>query len=162
MATQRFSLHPYWIEALPDDEKVRLFTNVCGYLEDSGGCLDHFHPDQRWSRETILDYINRQFIEDFTKAAEADIETGGDKERLFQFVVLPQCRHLLPEPEDKPYLEETGQLTRHTGHLVTCLVVPHFWSLDIPEDWKKEWFLDFYRLEEEWIAGGFSAVGIDG
>ena len=73
----------------------------------------------------------------------------------------PQCRHLLPQAEDKPHMEETGPITRYSGHLVTCLVVPNFWSLRIPEAWKKEWFLSFYELEEEWIAGGFSGVMVD-
>ena len=157
-----FHLQREFIEALTDHQKTELFSNVCGYLEDSGHYLDHFNSEARWSRETILDYINNQFWEDFSDAARADIKSGGDKERLFQFIVLPQCRHLLPEQADKPYMEETGQVTRHTGHLVTCLVVPNFWSLPIPEEWKREWFLSFYELEEEWIVGGFSGVGVDG
>ena len=125
-----FHLQREFIEALTDHQKTELFSNVCGYLEDSGHYLDHFNSEARWSRETILDYINNQFWEDFSDAATADIKSGGDKERLFQFIVLPQCRHLLPEQADKPYMEETGQVTRHTGHLVTCLVVPNFWSID--------------------------------
>ena len=157
-----FHLQREFIEALTDHQKTELFSNVCGYLEDSGHYLDHFNSEARWSRETILDYINNQFWEDFSDAARADIKSGGDKERLFQFIVLPQCRHLLPEQADKPYMEETGQVTRHTGHLVTCLVVPNFWSLPIPEEWKREWFLSFYELEEEWLVGGFSGVGVDG
>ena len=157
-----FHLQREFIEALTDHQKTELFSNVCGYLEDSGHYLDHFNSEARWSRETILDYINNQFWEDFSDAAKADIKSGGDKERLFQFIVLPQCRHLLPEQADKPYMEETGQVTRHTGHLVTCLVVPNFWSLPIPEEWKREWFLSFYELEEEWIVGGFSGIGVDG
>ena len=157
-----FHLQREFIEALTDHQKTELFSNVCGYLEDSGHYLDHFNSEARWSRETILDYINNRFWEDFSDAATADIKSGGDKERLFQFIVLPQCRHLLPEQADKPYMEETGQVTRHTGHLVTCLVVPNFWSLPIPEEWKREWFLSFYELEEEWIVGGFSGVGVDG
>lgn len=157
-----FHLQREFIEALTDHQKTELFSNVCGYLEDSGHYLDHFNSEARWSRETILDYINNQFWEDFSDAATADIKSGGDKERLFQFIVLPQCRHLLPEQADKPFMEETGQVTRHTGHLVTCLVVPNFWSLPIPEEWKREWFLSFYELEEEWIVGGFSGVGVDG
>ena len=157
-----FHLQREFIEALTNHQKTELFSNVCGYLEDSGHYLDHFNSEARWSRETILDYINNQFWEDFSDAATADIKSGGDKERLFQFIVLPQCRHLLPEQADKPYMEETGQVTRHTGHLVTCLVVPNFWSLPIPEEWKREWFLSFYELEEEWIVGGFSGIGVDG
>ena len=157
-----FHLQREFIEALTDHQKTELFSNVCGYLEDSGHYLDHFNSEARWSRETILDYINNQFWEDFSDAATADIKSGGDKERLFQFIVLPQCRHLLPEQADKPYMEETGQVTRHTGHLVTCLVVPNFWSLPIPEEWKGECFLSFYELEEEWIVGGFSGIGVDG
>ena len=157
-----FHLQREFIEALTDHQKTELFSNVCGYLEDSGHYLDHFNSEARWSRETILDYINNQFWEDFSDAATADIKSGGDKERLFQFIVLPQCRHLLPEQADKPYMEETGQVTRHTGHLVTCLVVPNFWRLPIPEEWKREWFLSFYELEEEWIVGGFSGIGVDG
>ena len=157
-----FHLQREFIEALTDQQKTELFSNVCGYLEDSGHYLDHFNSEARWSRETILDYINNQFWEDFSDAATADIKSGGEKERLFQFIVLPQCRHLLPEQADKPYMEETGQVTRHTGHLVTCLVVPNFWSLPIPEEWKREWFLSFYELEEEWIVGGFSGIGVDG
>ncbi len=157
-----FHLQREFIEALTDHQKTELFSNVCGYLEDSGHYLDHFNSEARWSRETILDYINNQFWEDFSDAATADIKSGGDKERLFQFIVLPQCRHLLPEQADKPYMEETGQVTRHTGHLVTCIVVPNFWSLPIPEEWKREWFLSFYELEEEWIVGGFSGIAVDG
>ncbi len=45
---------------------------------------------------------------------------------------------------------------------MTCLVVPKFWSLALPDEWKKEWFLSFYELEEEWIVGGFSGIGVDG
>jgi hypothetical protein len=26
---------------------------------------------------------------------------------------------------------------------------------------QKEWFLSFYELEEEWIVGGYSGVGVD-
>ena len=157
-----FNLHCEFVEALSDLQKVELFSNVCGYLEDSGEYLDNFNRAARWSKEIVLDYINTQFWKDFSAAAIDDIKSGGDRKRLFQFVVLPQCRHLLPEAADQPHMEETGQVTRHTGHLVTCLVVPNFWSLTIPEEWKKEWFLSFYDLEEEWIVGGYSGIGIDG
>ena len=156
-----FHLQSEFIEALADQQKVELFSNVCGYLEDSGDCLDSFNSAARWDKATVLEYINTHFWRDFSAAAIADIKSGGDRKRLFQFVVLPQCRHLLPESADQPHMEETGQVTRHTGHLVTCLVVPNFWSLAIPEEWKKEWFLSFYELEEEWIVGGYSGVGID-
>ena len=157
-----FHLQREFIDALSDQQKAELFSHVCGYLEDWGSYLDNFNSATRWSKETVLHYINSQFWEDFSNAATADIKSGGDKNRLFQFVVLPQCRHLLPEQADKPLMEKTGPITRHTGHLVTCLVVPKFWSLPIPEAWKKEWFLSFYELEEEWIVGGFSGIGVDG
>ena len=157
-----FNLHREVVEAFSDQQKVELFSNVCGYLEDSGDYLDKFNDAARWSKEIILEYVNTQFWGDFSAAVIADINCGGDRKRLFQFVVLPQFRHLLPETADQPHMEETGQVTRHTGHLVTCLVVPIFWSLTIPEEWKKEWFLSFYELEEEWIVGGYSGIGIDG
>ena len=43
-----------------------------------------------------------------------------------------------------------------------CLKFLRTKSLPIPEEWKREWFLSFYELEEEWIVGGFSGVGVDG
>ena len=157
-----FHLQREFVEALNDQQKVELFSNVCGYLEDSGDYLDNFNSAARWSKEIVLEYINTHFWKDFSAVAIADIKSGGDRTRLFQFVVLPQCRHLLPEAADQPHMEETGQVTRHTGHLVTCLVVPNFWSLTIPNEWKKEWFLSFYELEEEWIVGGYLGIGVDG
>ena len=157
-----FHLQREFVEALPDQQKVELFSIVCGYLEDGGFDLDSFNSAARWSKEIILEYINTQFCKDFSVAANIDIKSGGDRNRLFQFVVLPQYRHLLPESVDQPHMEKTGQVTRHTGHLVTCLVVPKFWSLALPQEWKKEWFLSFYELEEDWIVGGFSGIGVDG
>ena len=156
-----FHLQREFVENLTDQQKVELFSNVCGYLEERGDYLDNFNRETRWSKKIVLDYINTQFRNDFSAAASTDVESGGDRDRLFQFIVLPQCRHLLPEPADQSHMEETGQVTRHTGHLVTCLVVPDFWGLTIPEEWKKEWFLTFYKLEEEWIMGGYSGIEID-
>ena len=94
-----FHLQSEFIEALADQQKVELFSNVCGYLEDSGDCLDSFNSAARWDKATVLEYINTHFWRDFSAAAIADIKSGGDRKRLFQFVVLPQCRHLLPEGE---------------------------------------------------------------
>ena len=157
-----FHLKREFVEDLTDQQKVEIFSNVCGYLEERGDYLNNFNSAARWSKEMVLHYINTLFWKDFSAAASADVEKGGDRKRLFQFVVLPQCRQLLPEPADQSQMEETGQVTRHTGHLVTCLIVPNFWSLTIPEEWKKEWFLTFYKLEEEWIMGGYSGIEIDG
>ena len=156
-----FPLQREWVEALTEQQKAELFTEVCGYLENGGDYLDDFNSSTRWNQQTVMKYMKNQFWKDFVHLATTDIQNGGDKKRLFQFVVLPQCRHLLPQAEDKPHMEETGPITRYSGHLVTCLVVPNFWSLRIPEAWKKEWFLSFYELEEEWIAGGFSGVMVD-
>jgi hypothetical protein len=35
-----FHLQREFVEALPDQQKVELFSIVCGYLEDSGEYLD--------------------------------------------------------------------------------------------------------------------------
>ena len=156
-----FPLQREWVEALTEQQKAELFTDVCGYLENGGDYLNDFNSSTCWSQQTVMRYMKNQFWIDFVHLATTDIQNGGDKKRLFQFVVLPQCRHLLPQVEDKPHMEETGPITRHSGHLVTCLVVPNFWSLRIPKAWKKEWFLSIYELEEEWIAGGFSGVVVD-
>ena len=35
-------------------------------------------------------------------------------------------------------------------------------QITIPNEWKKEWFISFYELEEEWIVGGYLGIGVDG
>ena len=152
-----FPLQREWVEALTEQQKAELFTDVCGYLENGGDYLDDFNSSTRWSQRTVMRYMKNQFWKDFIHLATTDIQNGGDKKRLFQFVVLPQCRHLLPQAEDIPHVEETGPITRYSGHLVTCLVVPNFWSLRIPEAWKKNGFCLFMSWKKSGLLVAFPA-----
>ena len=107
-----FPLRGEWVAALTEQQKAELFANGGEYLETGGDYMDDFNSSKRLTQQTVIRYMKNQFWKDFVHLATTDIQNGGDKKRLFQFVVLPQCRHLLPQAEDKPHMEETGPITR--------------------------------------------------
>ena len=68
-----FPLQREWVEALTEQQKAELFTDVCGYLENGGDYLDDFNSSTLWSQQTVVRYMKNQFWKDFVHLATTDI-----------------------------------------------------------------------------------------
>ena len=46
-----------WFEALTEQQKAELFTDVCDYLENGGDYLDDFNSSTLWSQQAVMRYM---------------------------------------------------------------------------------------------------------
>ena len=56
-----FPLQRDWVEALTEQQKAELFTDVCGYLENGGDYLNDFNSSICWSQQAVMRYTKNQF-----------------------------------------------------------------------------------------------------